>query len=189
MVRFAYVVVGLSLVAACSKSATQQDTGSADPTTSGPKKIMVPGGSGPETAQFKGGSAAPATGDDRFKLKQNEGSLAIAAPDLKAGAEGAATITVKPGQGFHVNTEYPIHLQLTAPNGVTLAKAEFNAGGSDKAKGDADQLDEQQLVLSVKMTPAAPGSFTVNGTFKFAVCDHDQCLAKKETIAIAVAAK
>ena len=189
MIRFAFAIL---LLGACSKSpTTQQDTVVGGGDTAGPKKIMVPGGSGPETVQFKGGSATggPPAADDRFKLKAVEGSLAIAPPDLKAGAEGAATITVKPGQGYHVNTEYPIHLTLTPPSGVTLAKADFQAGGSDKAKGDAEQLDEQQLVLSVKMTAAAAGSYTVNGTFKFAVCDHDQCLAKKETIAIAVAAK
>jgi hypothetical protein len=39
------------------------------------------------------------------------------------------------------------------------------------------------------MTPSASGNYTISGKFKFAVCDHDQCLAKQETIAIAVAAK
>ena len=184
----------LVVAAGCGKSAANQDTGSSAPEgAAGPKKIAVPGmdpkpGSGAETAQFKGGSATPSA-DERFKLKANEGKLAIAAADLKAGAEGAAKITVTPGEGFHVNTEYPIHLVLTPPSGVTLAKTEFSAGGSDKAKGDAEQLDEKALILSVKMTAAAAGTYTINGTFKFAVCDHDQCLAKKEQIAIAVASK
>jgi hypothetical protein len=71
---------------------------------------------------------------------------------------------------------------------VTLAKDKFIAGGHDKAKGDADELDEKQLAIAVKLTPAASGSYTINGNFKFAVCDRDQCLAKQETIAIAVAA-
>ena len=48
---------------------------------------------------------------------------------------------------------------------------------------------EKRLAFAVKLTAAASGSYTINGNFKFAVCDRDQCLAKQETIAIAVAAK
>jgi hypothetical protein len=134
------------------------------------------------------GATPPA--DDRFRLKPEEGKLAIESPaDARAGAEAIAKITVTPGTGYHVNTEYPIKLTLTSPTGVTLPKAEFVAGGHGNAKGDADALDEKQLAFAVKLTPAATGSYTINGSFKFAVCDRDQCLAKKETIAIAVAAK
>ena len=42
---------------------------------------------------------------------------------------------------------------------------------------------------NLKLTPAKTGSYTVNASFKFAVCDKDQCLPKKEQIAIVVAAK
>ena len=129
-------------------------------------------------------------GDERFHLKPEEGTLAIQPPaEAKAGAEAVAKITVTPGKGYHVNTEYPIKLTLEAPSGVTLAKTDFVAGGHDKARGDADALDEQALAISVKLTPSASGSYTINGKFKFAVCDRDQCLAKKESIAIQVAAK
>ena len=134
--------------------------------------------------------AKPAPADDRTRLKPEEGKLAIDPPaDAKAGAEAIAKITVTPGAGYHVNTEYPTKLTLTAPDGVTLAKDKFIAGGHDKSRGDADALDEQRLAIAVKLTPAASGSYTINGNFKFAVCDKDQCLAKQETIAIAVAAK
>jgi hypothetical protein len=133
---------------------------------------------------------APASDDARFKLRPEEGKLAIEAPaDAKAGSEAVAKILVTPGAGYHVNTEYPIKLTLTPPAGVTLAKDKFVAGGHDKAQGDADALDEKQLAISVKLTAASSGSYTINGNFKFAVCDKDQCLAKQETIAIAVAAK
>ena len=82
-------------------------------------------------------------------------------------------------------------LTLENAQGVTIAKAELKAGGHEKSKGDADVFDEKQLVFAVKMTPAAAGSYTVNGTFKFAVCDKagSTCLAKKEPIAIQLAAK
>jgi hypothetical protein len=72
---------------------------------------------------------------------------------------------------------------------VTLAKAQLSAGGADKAKGDAEAFEERKMAFAVKLTPGASGNYTVNGTFKFAVCDKDQCRPKKETIAIAVAAQ
>jgi hypothetical protein len=208
MSRLALLTV--CVLAACSKSAGNQDKVSSPPTPSGgqdviavPKAAPGPGapsmGGTPAEPTAAGGATAPGTApgtatgasdDDRFKLKPEEGTLAIVPPsDAKPGAEAVATITVTPGKGYHVNTEYPIKLTLAPPAEVTLAKAEFAAGGHDKGKGDADSLDEKNLTIAVKLTPTASGSYTINGKFKFAVCDKDQCLAKKESIAIAVAAK
>lgn len=182
-------------LAACSKSAANQDTGSNTTTTGGPKKIAVPTDEGmpPPGGGMMPGSGATEMkggGEDRFKLKPDEGKLAIDVPaDAKAGAETVAKVTVTPAGGFHVNAEYPTKLTLTAPSGVTLAKAELVAGGMDKQKGDADQIDDNALIMSVKATAAQPGTYTINGVFKFAVCKADQCLAKKETIALQIAAK
>jgi hypothetical protein len=194
MSRLALLVV--CVVAACSKSAGNQDKVSSPPPSSGgqPDFIAVPqAGTGPSVGRAK--EAAPAAAgaageDERFKLKPEEGTLAIEVPaDAKAGAEAVAKITVTPGKGYHVNTEYPIKLTLAPPTGVTLARNDFTAGGHDKAQGDAAALDEKSLAFAVKLTPATSGSYTINGKFKFAVCDKDQCLAKKETIAITVAAR
>lgn len=190
MVRFALLVV---CVAACSKSAGNQDKVSSPPPAGGGDVIAVPKGPAPTM----GGQAAPAGGapsvqtdDDRLKLKPEEGTLSVAVPpDAKPGAETVARVSVTPGKGYHVNTEYPTKLQLTPPTGVTLTKTEFTAGGHDKAKGDADQMEEKGLTFAVKLTPGASGSYTINGKFKFAVCDASQCLPKKEAIAITVAAK
>jgi hypothetical protein len=180
----------LVVAVGCSKSAANQEP---QPATGGNEKVMVPGAY--DQAQTMG-KAAPAiegvaTGgtDDAFRLKAEEGQLMIHAPaDAKAGTEIIAKIMVTPGKGYHVNTEFPIKLTLDATTGVTLAKAKFEAGGHDKALGDAEALDDNQLTIAVKLTPAASGRYTINGSFKFAVCDKDTCLAKKETIAISVAA-
>jgi len=177
--------------ASCSKSAGNQDKVASVPPAPGAVPAVPQGGPSMGGATPAPSTpAAPGGDDDRFKLKPEEGKLAIEAPaDAKAGTEAVAKITVTPGAGYHVNTEYPIKLTLTQPDGMALAKTTFVAGGHDKGKGDADALDEKQLAIAVKLTPAASGSYTINGSFKFAVCDKDQCLAKKETIAIAVAAK
>lgn len=198
MVRFALLAMCVLAGSACSKSAANQDKVSSPPPSGGQDVIAVPQGAGAPT----GGAARPAgagpvevapppgADDDRLRLHPSEGTLAVEPPaDVKAGTEAVARITVKPGKGFHVNTEYPIKLILTPPSGVTLAKTDFAAGGHDKGKGDADALDEQNLAFAVKLTPAAGGNYTVSGKFKFAVCDANQCLPKKETISITLAAK
>jgi hypothetical protein len=197
MSRLALIGLSLCFTAACSKSAGNQDKVSAPPpSTGGGDVIAVPQGGPPQGGPTMGhpkdpAPVAPSPADaDRSRLKPEEGKLAIESPaDAKAGAETVAKVTVTPATGYHVNTEYPTKLTLTSPQGVTLAKAEFVAGGHDKAKGDADALDEKQLAFAVKLTPGASGSYTINGSFKFAVCDASQCLPKKETIAITVAAK
>jgi DsbC/DsbD-like thiol-disulfide interchange protein len=185
------VLVAL-LAAACTKSAPKDNGTASDRKTVG-DRVAVPGGDVPPP-NMKGGSAEGAQtapgGSDPQKLNPDEGKLAIESPaDAKAGAETTAKITVTPASGYHVNTEFPIKLTLTAPDGVTLAKTEFKAGGPSKDKGDADTLEESQLLLGVKLTAAKSGSYTINGTFKFAVCDKDSCRPKKESIAIQVAAK
>lgn len=196
MVRFALLAMCVFAGSACSKSAANQDKVSSPPPSGGQDVIAVPQGA---SAPTMGGAAkpgpvevapAPGADDDRLRLHPTEGTLAVEPPaDVKAGAEAVARITVKPGKGFHVNTEYPIKLILTPPSGVTLAKTDFAAGGHDKGKGDADALDEQNLAFAVKLTPAAGGNYTVSGKFKFAVCDANQCLPKKENISITLAAK
>jgi hypothetical protein len=88
-------------------------------------------------------------------------------------------------------TELATAFAISTTSGVTIAKPELKAGGHDKDKGDADAFDEHQLAFTVKLTPSAAGNYTINGTFKFAVCDKagSTCLAKKEPIAIQIAAK
>jgi hypothetical protein len=192
MLRFAVVALALT---GCTKSATNQEGGSRQPTGESPSKIAVPGGETP-TSGAPGGAAmtegtAVRGGDDTmFRLKPDEGTLTIEVPaDAKAGTETIAKVIVTPGAKYKVNVEFPTKLTLETTTGVTFAKAEMKAGGASKAKGDADQFDEKQLMFAVKLTPAQSGSYTINGSFKFAVCDKDQCLAKKEPIAIQVAAK
>jgi hypothetical protein len=191
MSRCALLVV--CVLASCSKSAGNQDKVAAPPAPTGASDAvaMPRAGAGPSMGAQAAPAAPAAQGaSDPLRLKPEEGTLAIQAPaDAKAGAQAVAKIVVTPGKGFHVNTEYPTKLTLETPSGVSLAKTEFKAGGHDKGKGDAEAFDEQQLAFQIAVTPSASGSYTVNGQFKFAVCDANQCLPKKETIAIQVAAK
>ena len=179
MHRLALVVV---LLAGCSKSA-----GTKEKPDETPDRVAVPGTKGgPTEGATVGGNA------ERNRLLPEEGKLAVEAPSgAKAGSEAIAKIVVTPGSEYYVNTEFPTKLTLENADGVTIAKAELKAGGQDNAKGDAEKFEKSELVFAVKLTPTKPGSTTINGSFKFAVCDKagSTCLAKKEPIAIQVAAQ
>lgn len=197
----AFVATALFIAAAgCSKPAANQDTGSTVKSDmgGGGGKVAVPGGEPPKMVSGMGdpkstgapeGAPGSKGGDDPFRLKPEEGQLAIEAPvDAKAGTEVTAKILVTPSAAYKINKEFPTKLTLETPQGVVLAKALLTAGGHDQVKGDADAFDDRQLAFSIKMTPTS-GNHTISGTFKFAVCDKDTCLAKKEQISIVVAAK
>ena len=192
-------VLGLA-AAGCSKPAANQDTGTTTAKTDmggGGGRVAVPGGEAPKMTSGMGGSgsaegasgAKGSTADESFRLKPEEGQLAVEAPkDVVAGAELTVKIQVTPAGPYKINKEFPTKLTLESPSGVTLAKAQLTAGGHDQVKGDADAFEDKQLAFTVKLTPTS-GNHTINGTFKFAVCDKDTCLAKKEQISIVVAAK
>jgi hypothetical protein len=190
------LLAALALAAAgCSKPAANQDTGAVKGDMGGGGgKVAVPGGEAPKMVSGMGNpenapGAAKGGTDDPFKLKPDEGQLSVESPkDVVAGTEVTAKILVTPSAAYKINKEFPTKLTLETPAGVTIAKAQLTAGGHDQAKGDAEAFDERQLAFLVKLTPAS-GSHTITGTFKFAVCDKDTCLAKKEQISIVVAAK
>ena len=191
MTRFALIAF---VLLGCSKSAGTKEK--PDDTLSngggGNDKVAVPGAKGGPATGAPGEASGGAADDKRFHLQPEEGAMSIEAPaGAKAGTETIAKIVITPTSAYKVNTEFPTKLTLETADGVTIAKAELKAGGQDKAKGDAEVFEESKLVFGVKLTPAKSGSYTINGTFKFAVCDKagSTCLAKKEPVAIQVAAQ
>lgn len=181
------------LAVACSKSAGTKEKPDETLGTGQGEKIAVPTSKG---APSMTEGAAPGGGESadtkRLRLQPEEGAVAIEAPAAaKAGSEAIAKVVITASPTYKVNTEFPSKLTLENADGVTIAKAELKAGGMDKQKGDAEVFDESKLEFAVKLTPAKTGSYTINGTFKFAVCDKagSTCLPKKEPIAIQVAAQ
>lgn len=176
MVRVVLLTIAL---AACGKSAGNQEKASAPPAA----PAQADKGAPAPTAQAGCGSAD----DPKFFLKPDEGTLTIDKVDGTAGTESSAGVKVAPGTGYHMSTDFPIKLCLEAPEGVTLAKHEFNAGKGEK--GDADAFGEQALAFAVKATPQKAGSYAIKGVLKFGVCDKESCHPKKQPVTITVAAK
>lgn len=166
------LVVALSLAlaaCACSKSKSSKPEPAAD--------------KGAPTADKK--EAAPKGGE----VAQPEGSgesfnLTVDAPaPVAPGGEAIARLTVVPTAGYHINQDFPTKLTLEPKEGVTLAKTEF-------AVEDAEKFDESQLVFAVKATPAAAGSYQVDGKLKFAVCKGEEdCEPKRRSVSFTVAAQ
>jgi hypothetical protein len=184
MSRIALLAAAVAALApACSKPAGTKDT----------SKQVIDSGPGPGeviAAPVPGGEVAPAGNNDAFKLKPDEGRLSIEVPpDAVAGQETTARVIVTPSEKYKINFEFATKLTLDPPADVTVAKTELKAGGQAQSKGDAEKFEEKELAFLVKFTPTKSGTHTVKGSFKFAVCDKDQCLAKKEPITIELAAK
>lgn len=183
-----------TLAAGCSKSGTKDskvgNTAGPEAAASGAPDLPARGAGAPGGEPAGAAVAAKGGVDDIYKLKADEGAISIEVPaDAVAGQETIARVVVTPSPKFKINFEYSSNLKLQAPEGVAIAKAELKAGGLSKEVGDAEKFEEKQLAFAVKLTPQKSGSHTVNGMFKFAVCDKDKCLPKKEAIAIQVAAK
>jgi hypothetical protein len=172
-------LVAALLLGACDgdKPATAPEGGAASPAktgdSSGDKKSgPVAAGKGDKVKTIDG--KAPG-GDDRYALQ-------IDAPEAKAGQPAQVTVKVVPKSPWHMNLDFPTSLKVTAPEGVTIDKA-------DLKKADAAKLDESTCQFDVKFTPAAAGESKFTGKFKFAVCQDDACSPVTEDVEFKVAVK
>jgi hypothetical protein len=114
-------------------------------------------------------------GEDRYTMK-------IDVVEAVAGREGSFNVTVTPKAPWHMNLDFPTSLAITAPDGVTLAKAELR-------KADAVTLDDKLASFAVKFTPAAAGEKDLTGKFKFAVCQDEACSPVTEEFQVKLAVK
>jgi len=114
--------------------------------------------------------------DDRY-------SLTIEPPaEIAAGASGEVKVSIVPKAPWHMNLDYPTSLAVTAPDGVSVAKAE-------QRKDDAARLDDNGAVFSVAFTAAKAGEASFTGQLKFAVCQDDACAPITEELEFKVAVK
>jgi hypothetical protein len=144
-----------------------------------PEKIAVPG----ERMR----AVPPGARVQSAALSPEEGSLEVVPPaSTRVGAAATARIRVTPGNGFHINTEYPFVVSLAAAPGVTLAKQRLE-GGKRGATGDAETLAETELSIPITVTPNAAGRHELTGTITFGVCKRDVCLSRQMPIVVTVA--
>lgn len=97
---------------------------------------------------------------------------------LTAGQLGQLKIRLTGRNGWHVNEDYPVSVELTAPPTMTLAKSRLE-------RGDAAVFEASRFEFSAPVTPSAAGSAEVRAVVSFAVCTEANCAPYTETLALA----
>jgi hypothetical protein len=104
-------------------------------------------------------------------------TLTLDAPErLASGAEGTVRVTVVPSKGWKMNKEFPTKLEVQAPAGVQVTKAEQRVP-------DAERFDEGGATFAVKFKASEAGAKSFQAKFKFAVCTDATCDPKKQDLA------
>lgn len=144
MPRKAAAAVLFSLaLAACSTEAS--------PTASAPAK----------------GEPAPAVVDENPDAPRFE--VHVEAPEhAPPGKESLAKVHVQPRKPWHMNTEFPVALEIEDAQGVTLEVPK-------QQKDDAERFDDDGLVFALPFTPTSDGPKHIAGEVQFAVCGDAAC--------------
>ncbi|MBI4512204.1 MAG: hypothetical protein HY698_21405 [Deltaproteobacteria bacterium] len=96
-----------------------------------------------------------------------------------AGEEAILQVVLHPSEGHKVNVDFPISLELVAPDGVGLAKPK-------QEKGDAKKLDAKEARFEARFTAVTAGRKTFVGLFRFAVCTDKTCEPRREKLSFTV---
>jgi hypothetical protein len=108
--------------------------------------------------------------------------LSIKSPSAKANERAVAKVSLAPKGAFHVNTEYPVKLTLSAPDGVKLEKETLR--GADAARFEKTGLD-----FEVAFVAGGSGKKSFSGELKFAVCTDTECKPATEKVSFDVDVK
>lgn len=103
--------------------------------------------------------------------------IQASAGPASAGKTGQATVKLVTRNGFHVNKDYPIALDVAGSEGVKVAKARL-------AKGDVKLTGETEASFDVGFTAGKAGKAQLEATFRFAVCTDKDCFPAKEKVVI-----
>lgn len=155
------------LLAACGDE--DETSGTVERTP--PEEVTPPTGAAAEQAPAAQEALGPVVNDDAFELR------AAATGPYQQGQLGQFAITLTPRGEWHVNEEYPISVELTAPTDVGLPKAELE-------RGDAAEFGEERARFDVPFTPRAAGEHRVEAKVSFAVCTPENCIPDERTLAL-----
>jgi len=104
-------------------------------------------------------------------------AVAPAQPKYAAGKPGQLEIALESRGEWHVNQEYPIRVDIKAPDGVVLPKAEL-------VKDDAKEFGDDKVRFLARVEPSAAGKHEVTCDVSFAMCTEENCILEKRTVAM-----
>jgi hypothetical protein len=161
--RFAFVLASLC---ACGSSEDGAQPAKTEP-------------AGPASAQAPAVQAAPAAPKGPAPAKIEEPMFRLAAEgDAHYGADQDAKfkVTLTALGGYHVNQDYPIRIELTAPDQVKLKKPTLG-------RPDAASFGEQSASFEVPFS-AAKGEHEVSALVDFAVCTAETCVPDQRRLGL-----
>jgi hypothetical protein len=104
-------------------------------------------------------------------------TVTLDAPErLASGAEGTVRVSVVPKKGWKMNKEFPTKLEVQAPAGVEVVKAEQRVA-------DAERFEDAGATWAIKFKATGTGAKSFQAKFKFAVCTDATCDPKKQDLA------
>ncbi len=128
----------------------------------------------PPAAEEPAAPAGPSAETSAFSLR-----AVAASAGYTMGSEGSFAIELTPRGPWHVNTEYPIRVELTAPGELSLPKAELEAA-------DAAELTAETARYEVGFTPASTGEHTVEAMVHFGLCQDESCIFEDRALTLAL---
>ncbi|MBX3249848.1 MAG: hypothetical protein KF901_21905 [Myxococcales bacterium] len=119
-------------------------------------------------------ASGPRAEDESFTLeaRPEEGGYTT-------GALGRFGIHIEGRGGWHLNHEFPVSVDVTAPAGVQLPRASLS-------KEDAAEFVDERARFDVPFTPSAAGEHEVQAVVSFAMCNPTSCVPKTFAVALAL---
>lgn len=107
--------------------------------------------------------------DPQFHVRPGEASVTITPAHASIGTPARATVSIVPGPGFHLSTEYKAKLDLgpTATVAVT-------------------GRTEQRLSFDISTTPKVEGEQHIEGFLHVGICEAKSCRPRKQPVSISV---
>ncbi len=143
----------------------------------GSEDAPTPGSGGTPPAIVEAPPPGPAEARPRWDEPSFELRADTAGP-YQAGQEGRFSLGLQARGNYHVNQDYPISIQVTAPSGVTLPRATLG-------RPEAAEFSEQLARFDVPFT-ATSGRHELRALVDFAVCTPESCMPDTRTLAIAL---
>lgn len=130
----------------------------------------------PAAAAAPVAAPGPSVADPTFDLRLVGGESAR----IGEGAPLRIELTAK--GGYHVNQEYPIRVNFTAPSGVVLSKSQFQ-------RPDAAEFGESSARFETVATSVTAGTHRITADVDFAVCSDQNCIPDRRTLALELAVR
>ena len=122
-------------------------------------------------ASFIGLAAPSLRAEEKlYEIKKTE-------PKVAVGGKATTTVTIATKNGWHMNAEAPITLSLTAPAGISVAKAKLS-------RSDLAQSTQESARFDVPFEAAEVGAKVINAEARFVICQESACKPVKETLTL-----